>query len=88
MSDLVIKGGTIIDADGERSGDVVVDADGQIAAIGPDLSADRVLDAGASGVETVLEARGQEQRWVQLQTTAVDVEADRGRIGALPVQQR
>jgi dihydroorotase len=40
----VIKGGTIIDATGERSGDVVV-AGGRIVAVGPDLDGDRVLDA-------------------------------------------
>ena len=47
MSDtsIVIKGGTIVDETGERSGDVVVD-DGHIVAVGPDLSAARTLDAG------------------------------------------
>jgi dihydroorotase len=40
----VIKGGRIVDATGERTGDVVV-VDGRIAAVGPDLSADRALDA-------------------------------------------
>lgn len=40
----VIKGGRIIDQTGERTGDVVV-AEGQIAAVGPDLRADRELDA-------------------------------------------
>ena len=43
--DLVVKGGRIVDETGERSGDVVV-SDGRIAAIGPDLDADVVLDAG------------------------------------------
>lgn len=42
---LVIRGGTVIDATGERRADVVV-ADGRIAAVGDDLSGDRVLDAG------------------------------------------
>jgi dihydroorotase len=42
---MVIKGGRIVDSTGERSGDVVVGEDGRIAAVGPDLSADRVLDA-------------------------------------------
>jgi dihydroorotase len=41
----VVRGGRLIDATGERSGDVVIDDDGRIAAVGPDLSADRVLDA-------------------------------------------
>ena len=41
----VIKGARIIDATGDRSGDVVID-DGLIVAVGPDLSADTVIDAG------------------------------------------
>lgn len=41
---LVIKGGRIVDATGERTADVVV-VDGRIAALGDDLSADRTLDA-------------------------------------------
>jgi dihydroorotase len=46
MSTVAIKGGRIVDAAGERSGDVVIGEDGRIAAVGPDLSADRVIDAG------------------------------------------
>lgn len=42
---VVLKGGRVIDAAGERSGDVVV-AEGRIAGVGPDLSGDLVLDAG------------------------------------------
>ncbi len=45
MGELVLKGGRIIDATGERSGDVVVGEDGTIVAVGPDLRAGRVLDA-------------------------------------------
>lgn len=41
---LVIKGGRLVDASGERFADVVI-VDGRIAAIGPDLSGDRSLDA-------------------------------------------
>jgi len=41
---LVIKGGRVVDASGERDADVVV-VDGRIAAVGADLSADRTLDA-------------------------------------------
>jgi dihydroorotase len=41
---IALKGGRIIDEQGERAGDVVV-ADGRIVAVGPDLSADRTLDA-------------------------------------------
>jgi len=43
---LVIKGGRLVDATGTRSGDVLVGADGSILAVGPDLDAPRVLDAG------------------------------------------
>lgn len=42
---VVIKGGRVVDATGERVGDVVV-VDGRVAAVGEDLSADRTLDAG------------------------------------------
>jgi len=41
----VIKGGRVVDSNGSRRADVVVD-DGRITAVGPDLSADRVIDAG------------------------------------------
>jgi dihydroorotase len=43
--DLVIKGGVVVDATGSRRADVVV-ADGRIAAVGPDLDGEVVLDAG------------------------------------------
>ncbi|MEQ1787022.1 MAG: dihydroorotase [Acidimicrobiales bacterium] len=43
---IVIKGGRVIDSTGERAADVVIDAEGRIAAVGPDLSADQTLDAG------------------------------------------
>ncbi len=46
MASLVLKGGRVIDQDGERTADVVVGADGRIAAVGPELSGDRTLDAG------------------------------------------
>ncbi|MBA2283398.1 MAG: dihydroorotase [Actinomycetota bacterium] len=45
MSALVIKGGRVLDASGERVADVVID-DGRIAAVGADLSAPDVIDAG------------------------------------------
>jgi dihydroorotase len=64
---IVIKGGRIVDATGERSGDVVV-ADGEIAAVGPDLSGDRVLDArgcvvapGLVDIHTHLREPGKEE---------------------------
>lgn len=43
---LVIKGGRLVDATGVRTGDVVVGDDGSILAVGPDLDAPDVLDAG------------------------------------------
>lgn len=46
MPTTVIRGGRVVDVSGERVADVVVGDDGRIAAVGPDLSADRVLDAG------------------------------------------
>ena len=47
MSTIVIKGGRVIDATGERVADVVIGDDGRIAAVGPELSADLVLDASS-----------------------------------------
>jgi len=41
----VIRGARLLDQTGERSGEVRVDAAGMIDAVGPDLRADRVLDA-------------------------------------------
>ena len=46
MGTIVLKGGRVIDSTGERDADVVVGDDGRIAAVGPDLDADRTLDAG------------------------------------------
>jgi dihydroorotase len=45
IGSLVLKGGRVLDANGGSDADVVL-ADGRIVAIGPDLSADEVLDAG------------------------------------------
>jgi dihydroorotase len=42
---VVIKGGRVVDASGEREADVVIGDDGRIAAIGLDLSGDRTVDA-------------------------------------------
>ncbi|MBV6507073.1 MAG: Dihydroorotase [Acidimicrobiales bacterium] len=42
---VVLKGGVVIDETGERTSDVVVQ-NGAIAAVGPDLGGDRVIDAG------------------------------------------
>ena len=64
---IVIKGGRIVDATGERTGDVVV-VDGRVAAVGEDLSADRILDAagcivapGLVDVHTHLREPGKEE---------------------------
>lgn len=45
MSTTVVKGGRILDATGERTGDVLIDDAGTIAAVGDELSGDRTLDA-------------------------------------------
>jgi dihydroorotase len=42
---IVIKGGRVLDRDGERVADVVVEA-GRVVAVGPDLSATTTIDAG------------------------------------------
>ena len=64
---IVIKGGRVVDATGSREADVVV-ADGAIAAVGPDLRADRTLDAegcivapGLVDVHTHLREPGKEE---------------------------
>ena len=49
MKSIVLKGGRVLDATGERVADVVVE-DGLIAAIGSDLHADEILDVGQSGI--------------------------------------
>jgi len=49
---LVIAGGTVIDATGERPADVAVGPDGTIAAVGEGLA------AGAGGSDRILDARG------------------------------
>ncbi|MEA3216449.1 MAG: dihydroorotase [Acidimicrobiia bacterium] len=46
LSDVLIKGGTIVDARGERPADVLIGPDGRIAAVGLGLAASRTLDAG------------------------------------------
>jgi dihydroorotase len=68
MPTTVVKGGRIIDASGERAGDVVIGDDGRIAAVGEDLSADRTLDAagcvvapGLVDLHTHLRQPGQEE---------------------------
>ena len=43
---IVLKGGRVIDATGEHRADVLIDDDGRIAAVGPDLSAGQTIDAG------------------------------------------
>ena len=43
---IVLKGGRLIDAGGERAADVLIDDDGRIAAVGPDLSAAQTVDCG------------------------------------------
>lgn len=45
MPDVVLRGGTVVDESGLRRADVVIAADGTIAAVGQDLFAERALDA-------------------------------------------
>jgi len=68
MPTVVVKGGRVVDAAGERVADVVVDEDGRIAAVGEDLSADRTIDAagcvvapGFVDLHTHLREPGQEE---------------------------
>lgn len=68
MPTVVVKGGRVVDAAGERVADVVVDDDGRIAAVGEDLSADRTIDAagcvvapGFVDLHTHLREPGQEE---------------------------
>jgi dihydroorotase len=46
MGTIAIRGGRVIDSGGERAADVLIGEDGTIAAVGPDLTGDRSLDAG------------------------------------------
>ncbi|HWJ98060.1 MAG TPA: dihydroorotase [Acidimicrobiales bacterium] len=64
---IVVKGGRVVDATGERTADVVI-AGGRIAAVGPDLDADRTLDAagcivapGLVDIHTHLREPGKEE---------------------------
>ena len=68
MPTVVVRGGRVVDAAGERVADVVVDEDGRIAAVGEDLSADRTIDAagcvvapGFVDLHTHLREPGQEE---------------------------
>ncbi|MBL8779065.1 MAG: dihydroorotase [Acidimicrobiales bacterium] len=42
---IIVKGGTVVDATGERRADVAIDDDGTIAAVGEGLEGGRVIDA-------------------------------------------
>ena len=68
MATLVLKGGRVIDQDGERTADVLVGDDGRIAAVEPTLDGDRLLDAagcvispGFVDLHTHLRQPGQEE---------------------------
>ena len=68
MPTVVIKGGRVVDAEGERVADVAIDEDGLVAAVAPDLSADRTIDAagcvvapGFVDLHTHLRQPGQEE---------------------------
>ena len=64
---IAVKGGTVVDQEGERLADVVV-VDGQVTAVGADLSADRTLHAsgclvmpGLVDIHTHLREPGREE---------------------------
>jgi len=68
MPTIVVKGGRVVDAGGERQTDVAIDEDGFIAAVGEDLAADRTIDAagcvvapGLVDLHTHLRQPGQEE---------------------------
>jgi dihydropyrimidinase len=48
---VLLRGGTVVDVDGERPADVLVGADGRIAAVGPDLSSVPGADPAAEVVD-------------------------------------
>jgi dihydropyrimidinase len=48
---VLLRGGTVVDLDGERPADVLVGADGRIAAVGPDLSSASGFDPGTEVVD-------------------------------------
>jgi dihydropyrimidinase len=48
---VLLRGGTVVDVDGERVADVLVGHDGRIAAVGPDLSAAPRLDRGREQID-------------------------------------
>ena len=48
---MLLRGGTVVDLDGERPADVLVGADGRIAAVGPDLSSASGFDPGTEVVD-------------------------------------
>src|SRR5262249_4832379 len=65
---IALKGGRIIDATGERVAEVVIGDDGRIAAVGPDLTADQIVDAsggviapGLLDLQTHLREPGREE---------------------------
>jgi dihydropyrimidinase len=48
---VLLRGGTVVDIDGERPADVLVGADGRIAAVGPDLSSAPGFDPAGKVVD-------------------------------------
>ncbi len=48
---MLLRGGTVVDLDGERPADVLVGTDGRIAAVGPDLSSAPGLDPATAVVD-------------------------------------
>ena len=48
---MLLRGGTVVDVDGERPADVLVGTDGRIAAVGPDLSSATGFDPATAVVD-------------------------------------
>jgi dihydropyrimidinase len=48
---VLLRGGTVVDLDGERPADVLVGADGRISAVGPDLASTQGLDPATAVVD-------------------------------------
>jgi len=74
---VLLRGGTVLDAAGERTADVLVGTDGRIAAVGSGLDASVVLDAGGCLVAPGLVDLGAQLGQPGLEDTETIAEASR-----------